>query len=108
MSAGWQARVSIRFQVFSFLTDNKYQTAKACPPAGREKAVINQMVLSTEIEWIGYETKKHMLQVEFIAGGIYQYENVPESVYQSFLDASSHGQFFESQIKGRYSYRKVR
>ena len=70
--------------------------------------MVNQMVLSSEIEWIGYEQKRHMLQVEFIAGSIYQYDNVPQSVYQEFLDAPSHGRYFESQIKGRYSYRKVR
>ena len=70
--------------------------------------MVNQMVLSSEIEWIGYENKTQMLQVEFIAGGIYQYERVPESVYQSFLSADSHGRFFESHVKGRFQYRKVR
>jgi hypothetical protein len=56
--------------------------------------MVNQMVLSSEIEWIGYEAKTQMLQVEFIAGGIYQYENVPYPVYQDFLAAESHGRFF--------------
>ncbi len=70
--------------------------------------MINQMVLSTEIEWIGYEHKRSMLQVEFIAGSVYQYDNVPERIYENFLTAPSHGRFFETQIKGRYSYRKVR
>ena len=70
--------------------------------------MINQMVLSTEIEWIGYEHKRNMLQVEFIAGGTYQYQPVPESVYQEFLSADSHCQYFESRIKGKFDYRKVR
>ncbi len=70
--------------------------------------MVNQMVLSTEIEWIGYEEKKNMLQVEFIAGGVYQYDGVPEEVYLDFLNSPSHGQFFETNIKGRYSYRRVR
>lgn len=70
--------------------------------------MINQMVLSREIEWIGYESKRRMLQVEFIAGGIYQYDNVPEGIYNEFLTADSHGRYFESQIKGRYSFRKIR
>ncbi len=70
--------------------------------------MINPMVLSTEIEWIGYEPKRNMLQVEFIAGGVYQYEHVPLLVYQSFLNAPSHGRFFETEIKGRYSYRRIR
>lgn len=70
--------------------------------------MINNMVLSSEIEWIGYESKRSMLQVEFIVGGTYQYDNVPPVVYQSFLTAPSHGRFFETEIKGQYSYRKVR
>ena len=70
--------------------------------------MINNMVLSTEIEWIGYESKRSMLQVEFIVGGTYQYENVPPLVYQSFLNADSHGRFFETEIKGQYNFRKVR
>ena len=70
--------------------------------------MINQMVLSTEIEWIGYERKKQMLQVEFIAGGIYQYDRVPETIYEAFLNAPSHGQYFDSRIKGQYAYRKIR
>ena len=70
--------------------------------------MVNQMVLSSEIEWIGYEHKNHMLQVEFITGGIYQYENVPAQVYEDFLSTDSHGRFFESKIKGAYPYRKIR
>ena len=70
--------------------------------------MINQMVLSREIEWIGYECKRSMLQVEFIAGPVYQYQNVPEKMYRDFLGASSHGTFFEDNIKGHYPYRKIR
>ena len=70
--------------------------------------MINNMVLSTEIEWIGYEHKRNMLQVEFLTGSIYQYDQVPERVYQSFLQATSHGNFFESHIKGSYACRRVR
>lgn len=70
--------------------------------------MINQMVISSEIEWIGYERKKSMLQVEFIAGSVYQYESVPETIFTEFLEAPSHGQYFESRIKGHYTYRKIR
>jgi hypothetical protein len=70
--------------------------------------VVNQMVISSEIEWIGYERKRSMLQVEFIAGSIYQYEPVPETVYEAFLNAPSHTRFFEVDIKGQYPHRKIR
>lgn len=70
--------------------------------------MINQMVLSREIEWIGYERKNSMLQVEFITGPVYQYYDVPETIYQDFLNASSYGGYFENQIKGRFNFRKIR
>lgn len=70
--------------------------------------MINQMVVSSEIEWVGYEHKRNMLQVEFIAGSVYQYEPVPETIFQAFLEAPSHGRFFETEVKGKYSFRKIR
>ncbi len=70
--------------------------------------MINNMVLSREIEWIGYEHSRSMLQVEFIAGGIYQYNDVPEAVYLDFLTAPSHGRFFESKVKGKFHHRKIK
>lgn len=88
----------------------KFKISSLCPLiiSTKEDAMINNMVLSREIEWIGYEHKRNMLQVEFIVGSIYQYENVPETVYQEFLTAPSHGRFFESNIKNKYHVRKVR
>jgi hypothetical protein len=70
--------------------------------------MINQMVVSTEIEWIGYEPRRDMLQVEFIEGKIYQYDHVPERIYQEFLSADSYGRYFEMNIKYRYPARRVR
>lgn len=72
------------------------------------KPMVNQMVLSTEIEWIGYEKNTRMLQVEFLSGSVYQYDNVPEHLYYDFLAASSYGHFLDEEIKGRFNYRKVR
>ena len=66
------------------------------------------MVLSSEIEWVGYESKRNMLQVEFIAGSVYQYEPVPERIFHQFLGAPSYGRFFEENVKGKYPHRKVK
>ena len=70
--------------------------------------MIKQMVDSEEIAWIGYEHKTQMLQVEFIIGGIYQFDHVPECVYESFLVAKSYDQFFEKEVKGQYPFRRCR
>lgn len=90
--------------------NGKFKISSFCPliETTRGGTMINNMVLSREIEWIGYEHKRNMLQVEFIVGSIYQYENVPEMVYQEFLTAPSYGRFFESNIKNKYRVRKVR
>lgn len=88
----------------------KFKILSFCPLiiATKGDIMINNMVLSREIEWIGYEHKRNMLQVEFIVGSIYQYENVPETVYKEFLTAPSHGRYFESNIKNKYQTRKIR
>jgi len=88
----------------------RFKISPFCPLilVTRRDKMINNMVLSSEIEWIGYEHKRNMLQVEFIVGSVYQYEGVPEVVYKDFLTAPSHGRFFESNIKGKYQVRKVR
>ena len=70
--------------------------------------MIKQMVDSSEIEWIGYDRKTQTLQVEFIVGGVYQYDHVPECVYQAFLAAPACNDFYEKQIKGQYPFRRIR
>ena len=50
-------------------------------------------VSSSTILSIGYEFGSQTLEVEFKHGGIYQYDNVPETVYQQFMDSTSKGSF---------------
>ena len=64
-------------------------------------------VSSSNISSIGYDASSQTLEVEFINGGIYQYFDVPESVYNEFIKASSHGQYLHRNIKGAYRYAKV-
>lgn len=95
--------------VFSSL--NTKEKSLLCRYLGYSKGrqgMINQMVLSPEIEWIGYERNRSMLQVEFIIGNIFQYDNVPESIFDAFLSAPSHDSFYERFIKGKFLHRKVR
>jgi len=64
-------------------------------------------VSSSNIRSIGYDAQSTILEVEFTSGDIYQYFNVPEYLYQQFLDASSHGQFLNDNIRYNYRYQKV-
>lgn len=63
---------------------------------------------SSNLKSVGYNETSHTLEVEFHHGGIYQYYNVPESVYLGLMKASSHGTYFDQEIKkGGYRYKKV-
>lgn len=59
-----------------------------------------QSVNSSNIRSIGYDNG--ILEVEFNSGGIYRYSNVPESIYQNLMSASSIGSYFASNIKNVY------
>jgi hypothetical protein len=68
-----------------------------------------QAVDSSNLASVGYDPQTQTLEVEFRHGGIYQYYNVPKSVYDGLMDASSHGQYFDRNIKkAGYRYTKVR
>ena len=62
---------------------------------------------SSNIASIGYDPGSQTLQVEFQGGSVYQYFDVPESVFQEFLSASSKGRFFHANIKGSFRYARV-
>ncbi|GAG86662.1 unnamed protein product, partial [marine sediment metagenome] len=56
--------------------------------------MIRQTVSSGNIRSIGYDTKFQTLEIEFQDGGVYQYFNIPESIYSALMSASSHGSYF--------------
>ena len=64
-------------------------------------------VESSNISSIGFDPKTKTLEVEFYSGGIYQYSDVPETVYSKFIRAESVGKFFHIHVKKVYKYRKV-
>ena len=65
-------------------------------------------VSSSNLASVGYDVSLKILEVEFNNGSIYQYFNVPESVYNGLMNASSHGSYFDSNVKkAGYSYKKV-
>ena len=64
-------------------------------------------VSSSTIASVGYDAKTSTLEIEFVDGNLYQYFDVPESVHTEFVSSASHGQFFNTQIKGHYRYAKL-
>lgn len=64
-------------------------------------------VISSNIESVGYDVDRHILEVEFKGGGIYQYLNVPGHEYESLMSAPSLGSYLSNHIKDRYICNKV-
>lgn len=68
----------------------------------------HEPVVSSNIKSIGYSPTFQRLEVRFSTGALYEYEEVPQSVYESLLNAESKGSYFNRTIrKGGYRYRKV-
>ena len=63
-------------------------------------------VTSSNIASVGYDQATSTLEIEFLNGTIYQYFDVPQSVFDAFLSAQSAGQYFNAQIKGSFRYAK--
>lgn len=64
-------------------------------------------VVSSNIVSVGYDPQSETLEVEFQNGAVYQYYNVPQSIYEAFMAAPSKGQFLAYQIRDRFPYARV-
>lgn len=64
-------------------------------------------VSSSQIKQIGYDDITKKLRVFFNTGGIYDYYEVPETIWESFKNADSKGIFFSTNIKGIYEFNKI-
>lgn len=65
-------------------------------------------VSSSNLRSVGYDQMSQTLEIEFTSGSVYQYFNVPVSVYRGLMGASSHGEYFAQNIRNVYRYRQVR
>lgn len=64
-------------------------------------------ITSTNIKSVGYDKSSLLLEVEFTSGDVYRYFDIPEHLYQTFLQASSHEEFLNNNIKFNYRYQKI-
>ena len=64
-------------------------------------------VSSSDLKSIGYDKENQILEVEFHGGGIYQYFDVPEDIFEGLTSAPSHGKFFHRAIKNSFRHKKI-
>nr|DAH96251.1 MAG TPA: KTSC domain [Caudoviricetes sp.] len=73
---------------------------------GREVISMQMIpVASSNLAAVGYAD--NTLWISFHSGGIYEYSNVPQSVYESLMNAPSKGKYFHAYIKRSYPYRRI-
>jgi lysyl-tRNA synthetase class 2 len=59
---------------------------------------------STSLRTVGYDAERQLLQVEFHNRSIYQYFEVPATVYQELMQAPSKGAYFNKSIRPRFDF----
>jgi hypothetical protein len=62
---------------------------------------------SSNLSRFGYDAPSQILQVEFKNGGLYNYFDVPQHVFDAMKQAPSKGQYLAHQIKGNFRYARV-
>jgi len=62
-----------------------------------------QSVSSSAIDAVGYSQATGELTIRFPSGNEYSYPNVPQSVYDGLMSASSKGRYFNEHIRYKYS-----
>jgi hypothetical protein len=61
---------------------------------------------STVIASIAYDPATNNLTITFVSGLAYTYLNVPQDIYNSFINYREKGVYFNQYIKNKYSFRR--
>jgi len=84
-------------------------TASSCASmkAGTGSSVKLEKVESSLIKAVGYDADSQVLAVQFATTGeVFEYEGVPEKLYQKMISAKSIGSFYTKRIKGKFKSSK--
>ena len=81
-------------------------------PLTMNKIHMVKITNSQFIQGVGYDYKDNVLQISMCKGNVYQYKDVPEDVYNGFLENmwlnKSQGRLFGTQVKDRYDYVQIK
>ncbi len=61
-------------------------------------------VVSSVVQSAGHS---RVLEIQVESGRVYQYFDVPESVYQEMMQAESKGKYFNAHIRNQYPYQEI-
>jgi hypothetical protein len=64
-------------------------------------------VQSSNLAFIAYDADTEILEIEFTNSTLYEYKNVPKVVYDELMASSSHGTYFNKNIRNFYPCQKI-
>ena len=68
-------------------------------------------IQSSNIESVGYDPETKILEITFNNKSIYQYNEVPKSIYDSLMktnkEGGSVGRYFLANVKGVYEFSRI-
>ncbi len=59
---------------------------------------------SSTLRTVGYDAEHQLLQIKFHNRSIYQYFEVPATVYEELMQAPSKGAYFNRSIRSRFDF----
>jgi len=70
----------------------------------QNQGISKKTMPSSVIRSYYYDAQHAVLRIVFVSGAIYDYEAVPESVYQAMKSAFSKGTYFNQYIKDKFKF----
>lgn len=62
---------------------------------------------SSHLKSAAYNKTTGTLVIRFLNGQVYEYDSVPEQIFEDFKDSESKGKFLHRVLKNNYRYRRV-
>ena len=57
---------------------------------------------------MSYDADRQRLRIVYVSGRVYDYLDVPASIYEEMKSSGSKGTFLNTRIKGQYKFKKVK
>lgn len=75
--------------------------------AAKAMNITMQDVESSNIRQVGYNRKAKQMRIQFTNGGLFQYKEVPNEVFDEMMASKSVGSYFSKNIRNIYSCVKL-
>lgn len=74
---------------------------------GGSKKMNRMPVPSSDITQVGYQEDSETLEIKFLHGGVYQFFNVPPTIFSEFMSAASKEEYYHARIGERFPCLRV-